>query len=138
MTLDPTKPEDTENISRLPYWMRILAAAVAAAESIEYNTATLIAGATSITGSEVTVEVISVSANSAVEVNIHTLSGGSQGRIKILIFTDALVTLIDDTGNLDLRGDPALPDYPAEAGDVLGFIWDVAGNVWREIFRSLA
>lgn len=137
MPLDPNYPLDTENVNRLPYWIRQVVSALASG-SLDTNEQIVSTGDSELTGSAVSIEVIYVTANSLVEVNINTLTNGAAGRMKVLVFADALVTLIDATGNLNLRGDPALPDFPAEAGDVIGFVWDTDNTVWREMFRSLA
>jgi len=137
MTLDPNYPKDTEKVSMLPYWIRQVVAAIVGA-SIEYNALILATGATSIIGSATAIEVIYLTANSLAEVSPTTLTNGDDGRIKLIVFGDSLITLLHNAGNMLLKGDPALPDFPATSGDVIGFVWDTSNSKWTEIFRALA
>lgn len=137
MTLDPTKPLDTELVSALPGWIRTLTAAIAST-TIEVNQHNFDPIETTVIGSDVAIEVLELNAD--VATSIHTISTTeltAEGRIKIVIADDDKITLIHGTGNLRLNGDPALPDFPMLQGDVIAFLWDRIDNCWTEIFRSI-
>lgn len=135
MTLDPNYPLDTEMVAKLPWWIRQVVGAITSS-SISYNAYALDAIDTEIAGDAVAIEVIAVSGNAAA--SIVTLGGGAAGRIKIIIAQNANITLIDGSDNIDMRGNPLLPDFPMQAGDIICFIYRPLTGMWVEVFRSLA
>lgn len=137
MTIDTTQPLDSELVSNLPGWIRTLAAAISST-TIEISRYNFDAIDTTIISSDVAIELIQVNADAAV--GIHTISTTeltAEGRIKVIIADDNNVTLVHNTGNLRLNGDPALPDFPMSQGDAIVFIWDRIDNLWTELFRSI-
>jgi hypothetical protein len=134
MVLDPTQPADNETLSKLPYWIRNLTAAISVSGN-EHNAYTITAGSTSITLSTVFFEVAFLTGAAAV--SIQTLLPITAGTVKILIATDNNITLIDSAGNISLKGDPANLDLPMQAGDIIGLLYDSPNNTWIEMFRAL-
>lgn len=151
MTLDATKPTDQEFVSALPAWIREARAAINALSGggdVGVTDLTIPAGTTSLTvGTDVGLfgfEAVIVDAAAAV--NISTILGGIQGQVKVFIFQDNDITMVDGlalNGAIYLNQLPALSSFAAQANDILALV-NIGGNgstnhgYWKEIWRQIA
>ena len=67
---------------------------------------------------------------------VANITGGADGNMMIFYAKDDNITFIHNVGTIELNGDPALPDFPMLAGDMLILIF--RESVWKELYRSLA
>ena len=152
MTLDSTKPTDQEVISDLPGYIRANRTAINAivgSDNFGVVDLAVAAGATSLTiGSELStdgIEVVIVSGTGLAD--LATIIGGTKGQIKIFIFQDANVDMVDGNakagGVFYLNHLPALSDFDAQQDDVLVLV-NIGGNgaatygYWKELYRTLS
>ena len=149
--MDATKPTDTEQVSALPIYIREVRAAVnsiSGSGNVGVTNLAILPGATSLTvGTDISrdgYEAVIVSA--AVAVNISNIYGGTNGQIKVFVFTDNNVGIVDGLalgGALYLNQLPALSTFNAQTNDVL-VLMNIGGDgatnhgYWKEIQRQLA
>jgi len=149
--MDATKPTDTEQVSALPTYIREVRAAVnsiSGSGNVGVTNLAIPPGATSLTvGTDIGrdgYEAVIVSA--AVAVNISNIYGGTNGQIKVFVFTDNNVGIVDGLalgGALYLNQLPALSTFNAQTNDVL-VLMNIGGDgatnhgYWKEIQRQLA
>ena len=149
--MDATKPTDTEQVSALPAYIREVRAAVnsiSGSGNVGVTNLAIPPGATSLTvGTDIGrdgYEAVIVSA--AVAVNISNIYGGTNGQIKVFVFTDNNVGIVDGLalgGALYLNQLPALSTFNAQTNDVL-VLMNIGGDgatnhgYWKEIQRQLA
>ena len=152
MTLDPNKPTDQALNSEWPSWIRAIHVAinaiVAGGSQIATRVLSILAGDTSLTVgtdlSALALEVIFVSGTGPS--TLETIYGGSQGQIKIFIFSDGNVSVLDGDkigGQFYLNQLPVYTTFHAQDGDVLALV-NVGGNgstnhgYWKELYRQIA
>ncbi len=151
MTLNINEPTDQRLVSELPYYIRLHAAAINVLETdsgIATTVLSILAGSTSlVVGTNLSVaafEVVLVS--SAGVCNISQIRGGIQGQIKIFIFQDNLVSIVDgikSDGRIYLNQLPTLSTYNAQQDDVIALV-NVGGDgastygYWKELWRQLS
>ena len=151
MTLAANKPEDTELVSVLPYWIRQTRAAINALipsmSNITINNLSLAPGDIGMAiGSELAdigIEVVFIDCTGASI--IEQIRGGTEGQIKVFIFVGNTVGFQDGpklTGQLFLNQLPALSIFDAQADDVIALV-NVGGDgtaqhygYWKEIWRQ--
>jgi hypothetical protein len=150
MTLDITKPTDEEIVSMLPYWIRQTRAAVedTPGSEVAFTELDISAGTTSLAvGTDLKdadIEVVTV--NSTGAIILATIIGGTKGQLKILIFQNSQVSIIDGVksdGKFYLNQLPALSNFNALIDDVLAIV-NVGGDgssnngYWKEVWRQIS
>ena len=151
--LDATKPTDVELISALPLYIRenrtsINSLLAGSSGDVGTTDLTIAGGATSLTiGTDLGnfgLDVVTLSGAAAV--NISTIYGGTQGQMKVLIFQDNNVSIVDGLaagGAIYLNQLPALSTFAAQENDVLTLV-NIGGNgstihgYWKEVSRQIA
>lgn len=149
--MDATKPTDVELVSALPTYIREVRAAVNALSGggdVGVTDLTIPAGATSLTvGTDLGnygFEIVVVDA--AAGVNISTILGGVQGQVKVFVFQDNNIGIVDGLaldGAIYLNQLPALSTFATQANDVLALV-NIGGDgatvqgYWKEISRQIA
>ena len=149
--LDTNKPTDQEFVSALPAYIRetrVAVNAVSGAGNVGSTALTVPAGATSLS---VGVDLGSygyetVVIDSAALVSLQTILGGTEGQVKVFIFQDNNVSLVDGVaanGNFYLNQLPALSTFSAQQNDILALV-NIGGDgasahgYWKELYRTLA
>ena len=152
MTLDATKPSDSNLNSELPAYIRETRAAVNALSgdgSAGFTNLTITVGDTSLSiGSELSdysIEIVKVTGGGLAD--IATILGGIEGQVKIFVFMDSNIDFADSAskanGTFYLNHLPALSDYSPSAGDVIA-VMNIGGDggsthgYWKELFRTTA
>lgn len=150
--MDASKPTDVELVSALPAYIReiksFLTALVTGGGGGGVTSITSPAGTTSLSvGTELGMngyEVILMKAN--VPINLISIIGGTQGQVKVFIFLDNNVSVVDGqalNGNFYLNQLPLYTSFNTQAGDVLTVV-NIGGNgsgiqgYWREISRQVS
>ncbi len=154
MSLDATQPTDQALVSSWPSWVRLSRAAVNALEAaavfttgfgvtslnVTAGTTTLVIGTDLLAISHELILMTGVGASTLV-----TITGGTEGQIKIIIFQDANIDLTDGLkagGALYLNQVPILSDFEPAQDDVLTLInIGVTGDTdgyWKELYRTLS
>lgn len=152
MTLDATKPTDQELVSLLPEYIRANRTAingivgsdnfgVTNLEVAALTTALAIGVDLSTDG----IEVVIISGAGASD--LATITGGSNGQIKIFIFQDANVDMVDGNakagGVFYLNHLPVLSDFNTQQDDIL-VLANIGGNggatpgYWKELYRTIS
>ena len=152
MTLDTTKPTDQEVVSLLPGYIRedrLAINSIVGSDNFGVTALAVAAGVTALAiGTDLStdgIEVVIISGTGLA--NLATITGGTQGQIKIFIFQDANIDMVDGNakagGVLYLNHLPALSDFDAQLDDVLVLV-NVGGNgaavygYWKELYRTLS
>ena len=152
--MDATKPIDQELVSLLPSWIREVKVKVNEIEGLidppnpAVNNLIIAAGSTSLAVDvDLSTSYFEIVFASAIgPVTIANIWGGTDGQVKIFIFVDALIDILDGTksgGDIYLNQLPALSTYDAQVGDVIALI-NIGGDgatefgYWKEIFRQTA
>jgi len=152
--LDVTKPTDQEYVSQLPYWIRQTRVALNAIQALDSNIEatdiTLPAGTTGLViPTHLTVALIEVVTIDATGLcNLATIQNGTHGQIKIFIFGDDDISIVDgikDTsGNFYLNQLPVGSSYGTAIDDVLAVV-NINGDsgatthgYWKEIWRQVS
>lgn len=151
MTLDVSKPIDNVVASELPAYIREDRAAInaiVATGNVGVTDLTVAAGATTLTvGSEVGdygFETLIIDA--AGVVSLEKILGGTEGQVKVFIFQDNNISLVDGVaadGKFYLNQLPALSSFNAQQNDILALV-NVGGDgaavygYWKELWRSNA
>lgn len=149
MTLDVTKPNDANLISELAYYLRETRTAVNAISgsgNVGVTDLTIDVGTTSLTvGTELGeygFEVVKVTGDGAS--TLTTIIGGTEGMVKVFIFSDANVKMTDGVasgGKFYLNQLPALSDFEPTAGTILALV-NIDGDggttygYWKELYRT--
>ena len=149
--MDATKPTDVELVSALPTYIREARAAINAISgtgNVGVTDLTIPAGTTSLTvGTDLGsygFEIVVVDAIAAV--NISTILGGTQGQVKVFVFQDNNIGIVDGlalSGAIYLNQLPALLTLAAQTNDVLALV-NIGGDgstvqgYWKEISRQIA
>ena len=152
MSLDVNQPTDQELVSELPSYIRenrVAIEAVSGSGNVGVTDLTIPAGSTSLAvGTDIGCygfEVIIVDA--AALVNIATITGGTEGQVKVFVFQDANIDIVD--GNAKANGVfylnhlPALSNFDAQQDDVLVVV-NVGGDgastygYWKELYRTIS
>jgi len=151
MSLDVTKPVDSVSVGELPRYIREDRAAINAVSGgndVGVTEVTLAALTTSITvGVEVGAygyETVVISAAGAI--NLATMIGGTQGQVKVLVFQDNNISIVDGVasgGKFYLNQLPALSSFATQTNDILALV-NVGGDgaavygYWKELYRQVA
>ena len=152
MTLDVTKPTDQVLVAELPAYIRANRVAINAFESgeAEYTvtTLTISIGTTALViGTDLTnidMEIVLISGLGAS--TLQKITGGRAGQIKILVFQDNDISLLDGVksdGKFYLNQLPALSTFSAAQDDAISLV-NVGGNgstisgYWKEFNRQLS
>jgi hypothetical protein len=149
--MDATKPTDVELVSALPAYIREARAAINALSSgsgVGVTELTSPAGTTSLTvGTDVGrygFEIVVIDAAAAI--NISSIVGGAQGQVKVFVFQDNNISVVDGlalNGAIYLNQLPALSSFAAQANDVLALV-NIGGDgsavqgYWKELWRQVA
>jgi len=152
MTLDTTKPFDTALVSDLASYIRanrVAINAIVGSDNFGVVDLEVAAGAISLAiGTELSTDGIEVVIISGAGLaNLATITGGTEGQIKIFIFQDANVDMVDGNaragGVFYLNHLPALSNFDAQQDDVLALV-NIDGDgastygYWKELYRSLS
>lgn len=152
--LDVTKPTDQEHVAQLPYWIRqtrtTLNAIQALDSNIEATDVALVAGTTGlIIPTHLTmalIEVITIDATGLC--NLATIQNGVHGQIKIFIFGDNNILIVDGikdaSGNFYLNQLPIGSSFDTSIDDVLAVV-NINGDggatthgYWKELWRQIS
>ena len=153
MTLDATKPADTNLVSEMGTYERETRAAVNALEALladvgavasmtRYTctggqTTIAVGGSTGLT--EIPIELVLIGGTGAAA--IEEITGGTEGQIKIFVMLNAYVHFVKDTTKIALNQPDSAPNYGGYTGDILALA-NVNGNgstvdgYWTELFRT--
>lgn len=152
--LDVTKPTDQEHVAQLPYWIRQTRAALNAIQALDSNIEVtdvpLLAGTTGlIIPTHLTVALIEVVTIDSTGIsNIATIQNGVHGQIKIFIFKDNNINIVDGlkdaNGNFYLNQLPVGSNLEAAIDDVLAVV-NINGDggatthgYWKELWRQIS
>jgi len=152
MTLNASEPVDTRQVNELAVYIREVRAAVNAltgSGNIVATDLTVPAGTTSLSvGTELSdagLEIVIVTGSGLSD--LATILGGTEGQIKIFIFQDSNVDIVD--GNIKLNGAfylnhlPAGSDFEPDQDDILAVV-NINGDgasvygYWKELLRTLS
>lgn len=149
MTLDVNKPTDQELVEALAAHIRenrVAINAVSGSGNVGFTDLAVSAGSTSLSvGTDLgtySLEVVKISSTTLV--TLVTILGGTEGQIKIFIFQDANIDLIDGVkanGAFYLNHLPVLSNYSPQQDAVLALV-NVDGDgasvygYWKELFRT--
>ena len=151
MSLDVNKPEDQAHVSELPSYIRedrVEINSISAGGAVAQTDLAVAAGTTSLTvGTDVSavgLETIVVTGSGVAA--LESIIGGTDGQIKILIFQDANVSLVDGSkadGEFYLNHLPALSSFSPQQDDVIA-LRNVGGDgatdygYWKELYRTIS
>ena len=152
MTLNVNEPTDQRTVSELPGYIREGRAEInsllAGSADITVNNLSVAAAQTSLTvGTDLTDVAIEVVILTGLGVaTLATILGGLNGHIKIFVFQNAVVSLLDgakNNGKFYLNHLPALAAFNAQQDDVIALCnigGDGASNhgYWVELYRKIA
>lgn len=133
--INASEPPDDVLQSELPSYIRATRSAVNAGVLVA-NSYIMPLAATEIICSDSLIEIMIIDA--VEETSLVTLTGGPEGAIRVMTFKNSIapITLIHQTGNILLDGNPVDQNLQTHDGDVFIFMKDNNGD-WRECFRSL-
>lgn len=151
MTLNANEPTDQRMVNELPGYIRetrLSLNSVVASGTLVATNLVVGAGATSLTvGSEVSaadIEILIVTGAGLAD--LETILGGTEGQIKIFIFHDTNVDLVDGNSKADgkfyLNHLPAASDFDPSIDDIIALV-NIDGDggstygYWKELFRTL-
>ena len=152
MTLDSTKPTDQSLVDELPSYIRedrIAINSIVGSDNFGVTELEVAAAAISLAiGTDLSTDGIEVVIISGAGLaNIATITGGTKGQIKIFIFQDANIDIVDGNakagGVFYLNHLPALSDFDAQQDDVL-VVANVEGDgastygYWKELYRTIS
>ena len=151
MTLNVNEPTDQRMVQELPSYIRegrVAVNAVSGSGNVGFTTLEVALGATSLSvGSEIgSYGLEFINCTGAGAAALATILGGSAGMVKVFIFGDALVGLVDGpklTGQFYLDQLPALSTYTFDIDDVLAMI-NIGGDgaavygYWKELYRTIS
>lgn len=152
MTLNSNEPTDQRMMSELSSYIRETRAAVNAlvgSGNIVTTNLEIGIGATSLSvGAELSSSGLEMLITTGAGlVDLETILGGTEGQIKIFIFHDTNVDLVDGNDKADgkfyLNHLPAASDFNPGVDDILALV-NIDGNgganygYWKELFRTLS
>ena len=153
MTLAENEPTDQRLVSELPSYMRETRAAVNNIEglestvgsteiSIQPGSTTLVVGTDLGDYGYESISMVGLGVSV-----LETITNGSHGQVKVIIFQDGDVSMTDDNAQADgtfyLNQSPAGEDFEPEANDVIA-IMNIGGTpgvnngYWKELYRTLS
>jgi len=155
MTVDATKPTETEFVDTHAGYIRTLAAAM---NALELNIQGVVATEFDLTTGDTTMDIDADISDALIEVlrldmdagggtaDIATITGGTQGQIKIIIIEDTGITFSRSASQADgtiwLNQTAGASDYGGTVGDILCLV-NIDGNpatptegYWKELFRT--
>ena len=151
MTLNVNEPIDQRAASELPGYIRenrVEINTLAAGGAVAQTNLTVSAGMVSLAiGTELSavgLETIFVTGSGVAA--LATILGGTDGQIKVFIFNDANVDLVDGVksgGAFYLNHLPALSNFAPQQGDVIA-LRNIGGDgasvygYWKELYRTIA
>lgn len=152
MTLNVNEPTDQILVSELPGFIRQDRAAINAVSggsNVGFTALTVAPGTVNLSvGTDLGVygfEVVKVTGAGAA--TLTAILGGTEGQVKVFIFQDGAVHLIDgpkSNGQFYLNRLPALSDFEPEIDDVLALV-NIGGDggvttdgYWKELYRSIS
>ena len=149
--LDSTKPTNQVAVQDIPAYIREDRAeinSIVGAGNVGSTNLTVAAGATGLViGTDLGTfgfEVVLIDA--AGVITLATIRGGTEGQVKVFIFQDNNISILDgveNSGKFYLNHLPALSNFAAQENDVLAVV-NVGGDgasvygYWKELYRSLA
>ena len=149
--MDATKPTDVEILSALPAYIREARAAIntlSGGGDVGVTELTIPAGTVALTvGTDLGLyglEVVVVDADAGVF--IATINGGIQGQMKVFIFQDNNISIVDGlalNGAIYLNQLPVFSSFAAQTNDVLALV-NIGGDgalvkgYWKEVLRQVA
>ena len=152
MTLDTTKPTDQVNVADIPQYIRedrVEINSLVSGSGVAQTDLSVSAGETSLTvGTDLSAAGFeTVVVTGAGVAALETILGGTDGQVKILIFSDANVDLVDGNakgdGKFYLNHLPAGSNFEPQEDDVIA-LRNVGGDgasvygYWMELFRTLS
>lgn len=148
MTLDVNQPTDQVLVSELPSFIRedrVEIGSIAGAGNVGVTNLTVAAGVSQLTvGSELgnygleTVVIDSVAA-----ISLAYILGGTEGQIKVFVFQDSRISLVDGPksgGQFYLNHLPVLSNYSPQQDSVIALV-NIGGDgasehgYWKELYR---
>jgi len=152
MTLDVSQPTDQVLVSELPTYIRqdrVEINSVVSSSMMAQTDLTITVGMTSLTvGSNLSVAgyEIAVVTGTGVAV-LQTILGGSDGQVKVFIFQDSNVSLLDgdakELGKFYLNQLPAGANFSAQQDDIIALV-NIGGDgasvygYWKELYRTIS
>lgn len=152
MTLNVNEPTDQRMVSELPSYIRedrIAINSIVGSGNVGFTDLTIAGGATSlVVGTDLEdfgLEIVTVTGAGVAD--IATIIGGTEGQMKVFIFQDANIDIVD--GNAKANGVfylnhlPAGSDFDAQQDDVLAVV-NIGGDgasvygYWKEVFRQIS
>ncbi len=149
--MDATKPTDQEIVGALAAYIREVRAAVNALSSgsgVGVTALNIAAGTVALAvGTDLGLygfELVLLTADAGV--SIATITGGTEGQVKVFIALDSNVSIVDglaSLGHIYLNQLPALSSFAMQTNDVLALA-NIDGDgstvqgYWQEIFRQVA
>lgn len=152
--LDTTKPTDQEHVAQLPYWIRQTRTELNSIQALDSNIETTnVALGAGVTGlvipTHLTLALIEVVTIAAIGLcNLATIQNGVHGQIKIFIFKDTNISIVDGakdaSGNFYLNQLPIGSSLAASLDDVLAVV-NINGDggssthgYWKELWRQIS
>ena len=152
MTLNINEPTDQRQVNELPSFVRENRAAInalAGSGNVGVVDLTVPAGTTQLAiGTELgdeSIEVVVITGSGIAD--IATITGGTEGQIKIFIFQDANIDIVDGnakaSGVFYLNHLPAASEFDAQQDDVLAVV-NIDGDgastygYWKELWRQIS
>jgi hypothetical protein len=138
MSLDATRPADTDLATTIASYLRetrtsvntLVAAVAALGGAPAFQTAALLAGATSFDIDAGLITIVSLSA--AAGVSITDIDDGVEGQIALIRTSDANITLIHNNSKIDLNGGV---DKVMAAGDWIMLV-NFGSDLWIEAMST--
>ena len=149
MTLDVNKPTDQAFVAELSAYIRenrVAINAISGVGNVGVTDLTVAAGVVSlVVGTDLGLYGLElVIITGAAAITLATITGGTEGQIKIFIFQDANIDMTDGVkadGKFYLNQLPVLSDYTPQQDDILA-IANIGGDgasvhgYWKELFRT--
>lgn len=152
MTLNTNEPNDQRLVSEIPSYIRanrVALNAISGTGNVGVTDLEVAAGATSLSvGTEVGsygFEILVVTGAGVAD--LETILGGTEGQVKVFIFQDTNVDIVDGNDKADgkfyLNHLPAASEFDPDVDDVLAVV-NIGGDgastygYWKELFRTLS
>ena len=149
MSLDANKPTDQILVSEIASYIRanrVAINAVSGSGNVGVTVLEVALGVTSLViGTDIGTygfEIVKISGAAAVV--LATMTGGTEGMVKVFVFQDANIDITDGVkadGKFYLNHLPALSDYVPQQDDVLALV-NIGGDgasvhgYWKELYRT--
>ena len=152
MALDTSRPRDQDEVSTLPSYTRenrvAIAALVAGTGIAQTNLSIAAATVSLVVGTDISADGFeSVVVTGLGIATIATITGGTDGQVKIFIFQDANIAFIDGDARVNgvfyLNQLPAGGNFNATRDDVL-VLRNIGGDgagvegYWKELYRAIS